>query len=143
MVAVPALYELAERQQISVLPFSLPENGSVSVQLPDGRTVIGMDRSVLDGGVAERVHLAHELGHCMTGSFYSVHTAVDSRRRHENRADKWSIRRLIKPEKLEEAARQGYREPWELAEYFGVTEALIRKALCLYRYGNVASELYF
>ena len=35
--------------------------------------------------------LAHELGHCCTGSFYNQWATADCRRRHENVADKWAI----------------------------------------------------
>ena len=39
-----------------------------------------------------------------------------------------------------EAVRHGLTEPWELAEYFNVTEQLMRKAIWYYRYGNLAIE---
>lgn len=143
MVGIPELYRLAREQNIAVLRYPMAENGSMSVQLPDGGQYIGMDERVSDGGVQERVHLSHELGHCMTGSFYSVYTAVDCRQRHENRADKWAIRELIPVEQLDDAVASGCTELWELAERFGVTESLMRKAVCLYVHGNVAQELYF
>lgn len=143
MVGIPELYQLARKQNIAVLRYPMAENGSMSVQLPDGAQYIGMDDGVADGGAQERVHLGHELGHCLTGSFYSVYTAVDSRQRHENRADKWAIRKLIPVEQLDDAVASGCTELWELAERFGVTEALMRKAVCLYVHGNVAQELYF
>ena len=31
----------------------------------------------------------------------------------------------------------------KIAEYFGVTEDFMRKAVCWYTYGNLATELYF
>ncbi len=68
---------------------------------------------------------------------------MDSRRRHENRADKWAVTTLISVEELDNAIAQGCTEVWELAEYFQVTEAFIRKALCWYVHGNMAAELYF
>jgi len=102
-----------------------------------------MDSQVCDGGTLERVHLSHELGHCATGSFYSIHTKVDSRRRHENRADKWAVQKLIPVEALDDAIASGCTELWELAERFGVTESFIKKAVCLYVHGNLATELYF
>lgn len=129
MVALPELYGLAEKQNIPILRYPLPENGSMSLQLP--------------GGAQERVHLSHELGHCLTGSFYSVYTAVDCRQRHENRADKWAVRKLIPVEQLDDAVAGGCTELWELADRFGVTEDLMRKAVCLYVHGNLAAELYF
>ena len=143
MVGIPELYRLAREQNIAVLRYPMAENGSMSVQLPDGGQYIGMDERVSDGGVQERVHLSHELGHCMTGSFYSVYTAVDCRQRHENRADKWAIRELIPVEQLDDAVASGCTELWELAERFGVTESLMRKAVCLYVHGNLSAERYF
>lgn len=143
MVALPELYGLAEKQNIPILRYPLPENGSMSLQLSGGAQFIGMDDGVADGGAQERVHLSHELGHCLTGSFYSVFTAVDCRQRHENRADKWAVRKLIPVEQLDDAVAEGCTELWELADRFGVTEDLMRKAVCLYVHGNLAAELYF
>jgi len=137
------LYRFAKQQNIEVLSFPMPDNGSMSYMTEEGACYIGMDDSVCDGGIRERVHLAHELGHCATGSFYSRYTAVDSRRRHENRADKWAIRRLIPVEQLDDAIADGCTDLWALAERFGVTESFIKKAVCLYVHGNVSSELYF
>ena len=138
-----SLYKIAEQQHIPVLPFPMEENGSMSVQCADGRCLIGMDARVLDGGKSERVHLAHELGHCMTGSFYSPYTRVDSRRRHEYRADKYAVQTLIPVQALDAAVADGCTELWALAEHFGVSEDFMKKAVCFYTHGNVASELYF
>ena len=137
------LYAFAKQQNIEVMPFSLPENASMSVMLEDGRCFVGMDESVRDGGAQERVHLSHELGHCATGSFYNIHAAIDHRQRHENRADKWAILRLVKEDALDEAVAEGCCEIWNLAERFGVTEQFMKKAVCYYVHGNVATELYF
>lgn len=140
---ITALYEFARQQNIEVLPFPMEKNGSMSIQMEDGLCVIGMDDSVRDGGIQERVHLGHEIGHCVTGSFYSVHTAIDCRQRHENKADKWAIQALIPVDALDAAIADGCTELWELAEKFDVTEEFIKKAVCLYVHGNVAAELYF
>lgn len=139
---LPQLYALAQQENIEVLSFPLPENGSMSLQTDCG-CVIGMDASVRDGGKEERVHLVHELGHCMTGSFYNIHAVRDCRQKHENRANKWAISLLIPVEELDEAVAMGCTEVWELAEHFGVTEDFIRKAVCWHVHGNLAEELYF
>ena len=140
---IPVLYGLAQQQNIPVYRFPLPKTGSMSLMDEQGRCCIGMDEGVRDGGAQERVHLSHELGHCVTGSFYNRYAAVDSRRRHENRADKWAVLRLIPVDDLDDAVAQGCTELWELAERFGVTEDFMRKAVCLYVHGNLATELYF
>lgn len=137
------LYKLADQRNIAVVETSLPETGSLSIMTDDGACYIGIDQSVMDGDALELVHLGHEIGHCETGGFYSIHTAVDCRQRHENKADKWAIKRLIPVEALDNAVADGCTELWELAERFGVTEQFMRKAVCYYVHDNLATELYF
>lgn len=137
------LYDLAQQQNIEVIPFPMAESGSMSVMLDSGRCFIGMDDAVRDGGIQERVHLGHELGHCVTGSFYNIYAARDLRQRHENRADKWAVLHLIPVDDLDDAVARGCTEVWELAEWFGVTEEFVKKAVCYYVHGNLAQELYF
>ena len=143
MYPVTQLYDYADAAGITVCDFSLPENGSVSVMDDAGFCHIGMDPSVLDGDALERVHLGHELGHCATGSFYNRYSPYDLRQRHENRADKWAILQLVTEDALDEAVAEGCCEIWNLAERFGVTEQFMKKAVCYYVHGNVATELYF
>ena len=143
MHGIPDLYLFAEEQNIGVIQYPLPEIGSMSLMLDDGSCFIGIDPNTRDCSVQERVHLAHELGHCVTGSFYNRYSNFDCRQRHENRADKWAIRQLITEDALDQAVADGYTEVWELAELFGVTEQFMRKAICLYVHGNVSEELYF
>ena len=142
-MTIQSLYDLAKQQNIEVIPYPMPDNGSMSIMLDNGKCFIGMDVSVRDGDVQERVHLGHEMGHCLTGSFYSIHTAIDCRQRHENKADKWAVQQLIPVDALDDAIADGCTEVWELAERFGVTEEFVRKAVCWYVHGNMAAELYF
>lgn len=137
------LYALAEQEHIEVIPFPMGNNGSMSYMTDSGSCYIGIDASIQADAIQERTHLAHELGHCVTGSFYNRYAAIDSRQRHENRADKWAIRKLITVDELDDAVAAGCTQLWELAERFGVTEAFIRKAVCYYTHGNLATELYF
>ena len=44
---------------------------------------------------------------------------------------------------VDDAIADGCTELWELAERFGVTEDFIRKAVCCYVHGNLATDLYF
>lgn len=137
------LYRIAEEQNIDILTFPLAKNESVSVMLPDGKCFIGMDKSVREDSKEERVHLAHEMGHCATGAFYNAYSHADIRQKHENKADKWAIRLLIPENKLMEAVSAGITELWELAELFDVTVQFMQKAVYFYKYGNLSVNGYF
>lgn len=92
-----------------------------------------MDISMIFDRAKGRENFAHELGHCITGSFYCVYAAADIRARHEYRADKWAAHYLLPPDKLQEAVDDGCTEPWQLAERFGVTEEFVRRAVYIYQ----------
>lgn len=134
------LFRKAEASGITVEYCRIPMNKSVSVQDDSGDFIL-MDYSLIEAGAKERVHLAHELGHCKTGSFYSPKCKYDIRKKHENRADKWAIKELI-PEERFWTEYSRCRSLQSLAEVFSVTEEFMRKALCWYLYGNLAVEMY-
>ena len=137
------LYQEAKDADIPILILDIPKTGSMCMQSESGRCYIGMDYGVLPEESVRRVHLAHELGHCKTGAFYNRWAARDVRKKHENRADKWAVKKLIPVDELDQAVADGHTELWDLADHFGVTEEFMRKAVCWYTHGNLAAELYF
>ena len=132
------LYEYAQQHDIPVTWFDFQRAESLSVRLPDGSCAIAIDPWKMSTVAEETVALAHELGHCETGSFYSAESPLSLRSRMENRADKWAIRHLIPADALSRALREGCCEVWDLAERFGVTEDFMRKALCYHLHGSLA-----
>ena len=135
------LYAYAERRNIDVDWVPMRRATSLSVPLGDGYA-IALDPWKLGSLARETVCLAHELGHCETGSFYNRFAALDVRQQHENRADKWAIRRLVPAEELDAAMADGCDTIPALADRFGVTEPFMRKAVCWYAHGNLAVEMY-
>lgn len=123
------LYNLAEERDIDVDYFPMRE--LISVSFPEGW--IAIDVTKISDPIEEKVHLAHELGHCETGSFYNVHSKFDIKAKYENRADKWAIKKLIPKDELNEAVRHGLQEVWELAEYFEVPYQFMEKAIRYYK----------
>ena len=136
------LYGLAEEHGTEIYWFDLGTAESLSLPLEDGSCAIAMDPWRMPTLADEKVKLAHELGHCETGSFYNRYAKVDLRQKHENRADKWAIRQLVPEDTLDQAVADGYTDLPSLAEHFGVTESFMRKAVCWYTHGNLAADLY-
>lgn len=133
------LYELAEKSCIEIDAFNMEKREAFSVKGDDGKCFVAVDPRRIKSRADERVKIAHEIGHCETESFYTFITPFESRQKQENRADIWAIKRLISEDELNAAVSDGYIEVWQLAEYFDVTESFMKKAISLYKYGNLYS----
>lgn len=127
-MTLPDLYEIAEAQGIDIDYF--PMNEVVSASFAEGFVAIDTDK--LSDSREEKSILAHELGHIETGSFYNIYTPLDVLEKHEHRADKWAINKLIPKNELLNVLRCGFTELWELAEYFEVPCEFMKKATDYY-----------
>ncbi len=127
MTKLSQLYQIADQNQIDVDYF--PLSAIVSLSIPGA---IAMDVDKIRDSREETAILGHELGHCMTGSFYRVDSSLETRGRMEARANRWAFRELLPWQDLKNALRQGITEPWELAEYFNLPQAFIEKATHFY-----------
>lgn len=122
-------FSLAEKCGHEVLYFPLPETKSLSV--PKGKSgCIGLDPAL--HGKELQTRLAHELGHCEYGGFYTRLCPLDTVERHEYRANKWAVERAIPFDELQKAVKAGCSTPWELSDYFDVTEEMVQFALTYY-----------
>lgn len=121
------LYDIADKNNVDVDYF--PFKKLISMSAP-GMIAINTDK--LDTVAEEKMHLAHELGHCMTGSFYRVNT-LETRGRMEERANRWAYKTVLPLPELRDALENGITELWELADYFELPQKFIEKALCYYR----------
>ena len=140
---VERLYKLAEKNNIPI-DEACPESlVSMSVRLPNGKKIIGLSNT--EGTVYTRLEcLAHEMGHCMTDSFYAGYSPFELRQKHEYKANVWATNEVVPFPDLCQAVKDGMRELWELAEHFGVSHTFMEKAIKLHEQnGNVVPrELY-
>ncbi len=125
------LYSIAESRGITVDFLPLRENAAISVEL-EGKGFIALDKRLIGRNAAERVALAHELGHLATGAVYSVGASTETVRKNELAAHRWAIRHLVPYAELLRAVKSGEESITDLAEHFSVTEAFMEKALRFY-----------
>lgn len=126
---VDELYEIAESENIDIYAVALPLTESMSIMDNDLRCYIGIDYSLLKSIADEKEKLAHEIGHCVKGAFYNRYSKLDIISKHEYSADKWACETLLPKDEMLEAFKQGYVEVWQIAEYFDVSEKLVKKAM--------------
>lgn len=137
MVQLPELYQQAANAHINVLHYPLRKTRSLSMRLPTGVCFIAMDESTCDGSIREREHLTHEMGHCITNTFYSRSASAALRQYQENLAEEWAIHRLIPAHALEETIASGVTDLHDLAAHFGVSVEFLKKAICLHYFDTM------
>ena len=116
---------------------------SMSIRYSDGFRIISLskfEKPTEDAPKKPYTKLecfAHEMGHCITDSFYAGYSPLEKRAKHEYRADKWAINYLIPFDALCQAVSEGNCELWQLAEYFDVGEPFVEKAIAYHeQHGN-------
>ena len=114
------------------LPFDATGNAAAVVSM-GGACAIFLDTEKLKTSAEEAVTIAHEAGHIMTGSTHYLNSPFDLICRHEYRANKWAIKKLVPKEELDGAIKRGLSEVWELAEFFDVTEKFMEMAIVYYK----------
>ena len=127
MYELTDFYEYCQSHGIEVGLHPLP---AAAMTLRDGgEYCVGLDFSKLGTIRALRTVTMHELGHLRTGALHKVDSPYQLVAQSEYRANAESFGRYLNPQMLRQAMRAGFREPWELAEYFDLDEACIRQAL--------------
>ena len=127
-----SLYQMAESDNIVVDCFALEKREAMSLTDDEGDCCIAIDPMKLSSTAEEKWKLAHELGHCYTGSFYTRYSLYEIRERLEWKAEKWAIKKLIPKDELYSCYKNGITEPWEIAEHFNLPEEFVKKAMCYY-----------
>lgn len=125
------------------LPFHNDTSHAVTIRLDGNVWGIFLDGDHLRTTAEEKSATLHEAGHYATLTTHALDSPFDLVAKHEYKADKWAVERAFSAEELDEAVAAGCTELWELAEHFNVTEEFMRKAVCWYTHGNLATELYF
>ena len=58
---------------------------------------------------------------------------MDIRERHEYRADKWAVHKILPLNDVLNAIHSGCTEIWQLAEYFDMPDDFIARAIQIYQ----------
>lgn len=136
------LYDELNRAGVRFYHWDLDTIQATTIEM-DGQYGIFMDFGNISTQAEELVAVAHEGGHVFTGATHKVSSPYDLIAKHEYKADKWAVQRLISPEALDAAVAEGCTDIHSLAEHFNVTIPFMKKAVCLHTHGNLAADLYF
>lgn len=124
------LYQIAKDCEIIIDRTCPRELVAMSFLFPDETMLIGLsDLSCAPLGVTIEQVMAHELGHCLSGTFYNIHTPRSERLPYERTADEWAIELIMPLSEIVEARARNVQSVKELSQYFRVSREFVRKAL--------------
>lgn len=124
------LYAIAASRGIEIDDVPMRELRAVS--FPEGW--IAVDRCKFASETEYKCVLAHEIGHCQTGSFYNIHSTRSERELCEHRANRFAAELLVPLADLKRMMHQGLLFAEILMQIFDVTLEFIRMVLELYEY---------
>lgn len=133
------LFNLTEKEGIDIEWWDFkPPLEAVYWALPGLPPIIGLSNQLKHESTAYfRCVLAEEIGHHYTTvtnaipqTFFHYRDRLEVSRA-EYRALRWAANYLMPKEELNEAIEKGIKEVWELAEFFNVTEDIVRFRLGL------------
>lgn len=137
-----SLYRKLNSDGVRFYLWPLQEDKAVTMEV-GGTYGIFMDFDNIQSSKEETTIVAHEGGHASTGATHKVCSPIDLVEKHEYKAWKWAVKNYITEDELDDAVANGHTDIYSLAEYFGVTEDFMRKAVCWYTHGNLDTDLYF
>lgn len=128
MFELSDFYDYCKAHEVSVIPYrGAPSAGTT---MRDGECyAVFLDFDKIKSTRLLRGVCFHELGHTATGALHKVASPYELVERSEYRAVRWTAQQYLTAEAFCEAFAAGYRELWQLAEYFDLPEQDIKKAL--------------
>lgn len=131
MADLKDLYTLISKENITITSWDIGQFKAATIK-QESEYCIYINRNIINTASEEKCVIAHEIGHCMTGATHVLSSSHDLIEKHEYKANKYAVMKLITRNQLKKAIKKGHTEVWDIAEYFGVTEDFIIKALFIY-----------
>lgn len=133
------LYSFTEKNNIKIRSYNLESLNAVTVKLD--KYYIGINKNLIKSEKAEKLILAHEIGHCMTDHFYFLKDINNplykqNIEKAEREADDYAISLLVSPEEIIQAQNK-FNNDAEIAEELNISITLLRKAVGYYKRKNL------
>lgn len=127
-----SLYKIADNENIVIRRNCPEELVAIAIRFPDDSMLIALSHLMCaPRGASLAELLAHELGHCLTNSFYKTFTK-EERRLCEDKANTWAIQHVMPLSEVEKAKACGVRSVRALSQRFRVSRDFVRRALAYY-----------
>lgn len=122
------VYEKVNKSGIDIFLHDYNCIKAVTIEV-DKNYAIFINKNLIEDSDDEFCVLAHEYGHCKSGSTHKLHSKYDLICRHEYRANRKAILDFLPIERIEEAIDYGCKTPYEFSVYLDVPERFVKTAI--------------
>ena len=122
------IYKKIEENNIKVFPFGVNDIKAVTIEA-DGKYGVFVNKQEISDSDEEFCVLAHEYGHCISGSTHKPSSNLDIISRHEYRANRRAILEFLPVEKIKIAIQSGCQTLYEISKFVDMPEEFVFKAI--------------
>lgn len=132
MQCLDDVYKKIDDKNIELFTRCLKSCDAVTVEV-NKEYGIFIDQTQLKDKSDEFMALAHEYGHCATGTTHKLSSPCQSIDQHEYRANRAAVHELLPYEKLMKAVAYDSSSIWSIAEYLNMPEKFVKMAIEVYK----------
>lgn len=132
MFEISDFYQYCKKNQVDVIPFDGCPQAGATVR-DDGYYAVFLDFTKIRSTRLLRGVCLHELGHTATGALHKVDSPYELAERSEYRAARWMAENYLTEDVFRAAFSEGYRELWQLSDYFDLPESCVADALTYWK----------
>ena len=130
------IYKKINDSNIKVFSYNIPETKAATLEIEKTYGIF-INYNEIENSNEEFMVLAHEYGHCKSGSTHKLGSKYELISRHEYRANRKAVLEFLPIELLKDAIKNGCKLSYEFAEYLNLPEKFILLALKHYKAMNV------
>lgn len=132
MKALTTLYNMLQEDSIFLESHKVTDHKAVTLRMNREYYAVFVDYNKIETLEDEFNVVAHEYGHCASGTTHKLDSPFDFISRNEYRANRCAVHKFLPFEKYKEACDYGCYEFWEFAEYLDLPEKFVRLAYEVY-----------
>ena len=132
MFEISDFYNYCKEQGVDVIPYAGGPHVGATVR-DAGYYAVFLDFTKIRSTRVLRGVCCHELGHAATGALHKVDSPFELVERSEYRASRWVAENYLTEEMFRTAFAEGYRELWQLCDYFDLPEDCVAAALTYWK----------
>lgn len=129
---INAVYNKIKNNNILLFSQHMPGIKAATIEI-DNNFGIFINYDDIENSDEEFCVVAHEYGHCVSGSTHKLNSKYDLVCRHEYRADRRAILDFLPIEQIKQAIKHGCKYKYEFAEFLNVPEQFIDRAFEHYK----------